>query len=132
MELIDVADAPVDPEHLREPEQVCDGALVEQLLCTEAQLGVPRRSARMPSAAASTMGLRQNVSAPRTEIAESGFQRGCIMPPEPIICCIIAGIPSLTKPLTSRACSRIACTRAGSSAVSSAITPVWVNVNRRW
>lgn len=53
---------------------------------------------------------------------------GSIMPP-PIICCIIAGIPCGTKPVTSRACARMASVRAGSPAVSSAITPVAVKVN---
>jgi hypothetical protein len=35
-------------------------------------------------------------------------QRGPIIPPGPIICCIIAGIPSRTNPVTSLAWSRIA------------------------
>ena len=30
-----------------------------------------------------------------------------IIPPGPIICCIMAGIPSCTNPVTSRACARM-------------------------
>jgi hypothetical protein len=58
-------------------------------------------------------------------------QCGPIMPPGPIIPCIIARIPSFTNPVTSRACARIVSARAGSSAVSSAITPVGVKVSWR-
>jgi hypothetical protein len=58
-------------------------------------------------------------------------QCGPILPPGPIIPCIIARIPSFTNPVTSRACARIVSVRAGSSAVSSAITPVAVKVSWR-
>lgn len=50
-------------------------------------------------------------------------------PPMPIMGRIIAGIPSSTKPVTSRACARIARVRLGSSAVSTAITPLGVMVS---
>jgi hypothetical protein len=62
-------------------------------------------------------------------------QCGPIIPgpiiPGPIMPRIIGGIPSRTKPVTSWACARMACVRAGSSEVSSAITPVGVRVNWR-
>ena len=56
---------------------------------------------------------------------------GPIIPEPPIMPRIIRGIPSRTKPVTSWEWARIACVSAGSSAVSSAITPVGVRVNWR-
>jgi hypothetical protein len=46
----------------------------------------------------------------------------------PIIPSIIAGMPSVTNPVTSRACARMAWVRSGSDAVSTATTPLAVKV----
>ena len=60
-------------------------------------------------------------------------QRGAIIPHHgPIIGPIIAGIPSLTNPVTSAACARITWVRSGSVEVSTATTPLGVNVIWRW
>jgi hypothetical protein len=60
-------------------------------------------------------------------------QRGCgpIIPPGLIIGPIIAGMPSLTKPVTSTACARMTWVRSGSPEVSTATRPLGVNVSWR-
>jgi thiol-disulfide isomerase/thioredoxin len=58
-------------------------------------------------------------------------RRWARVPQCPIMACIIAGVPSLTNPLTSSECARMAFVSCGSFEVSVTTTPLAVSVNSR-